>query len=445
LLFAVLCCIYELFFRRYRWTAIWCLVLAAVVPLVFGNLLFKERIYVAFTDLLPISWKITLYENRQRMIELIYILYLLLPVITIVAGIRRIFTGRANAAATSWYNTSHRFIWGIESLALLFIAATIALSSHSKKTKALFAVDYYSCHKKWPEVLAAAQNYSYNDFRQKSDSFVTHAVNLALYNTGRLGYDMLSYPQYYPALFLTIQRITSETLCWKIADTQIGLGLLNIAENSMAEAFQLRAHPLTLKRLALINMVKANYGAAQVYLRALNKTFFYNKWAKKYIKLLEADPKLLAGEEEIRKLRSIMLKEEFTYLDIEYDKLLLKLLEENKQNQMAFEYMMALFMLTKQLDKFVENLGRLKDFSYAELPRHYEQAILVYKTITGKPVNLHGFQISPESIWQAQSFIREYKYLKEKTDEQMVYNRLAENYGDNYFFYYTYGHSRIKK
>ena len=470
LLFALLCCIYEVFFKHRYHTGFLYLLLAMVVPYVIGALVFKQAISNAFTELLPIPWKISSYDSRQRMIEPVYAIYLLLPLAALLTSLWYSFAGKGSmlfhetttadrtphnnknksgnksssfAGLVSWCTRSPAIKCCANSLVLLLISGIVVFFSHNNKLKAIFAVDYYSSHKQWSKVLKVARNYSYNNFRQKGDYYITHAVNLALYNTGRLGYDMLSYPQCHPALFLTIQKRTSETLCWKIVDTQMQLGLMNLADNSMTEAYQLRVHPLLLKRQALINLVKSNYGAARVYLEALNNTFFYNEWARKYLNLLDTDPDLLAKEQEIRNLRDVMLKEEFTYINIDYNYWLLKLLEENKHNKMAFEYTMAQYMLTKQLDKFVENLYRLKYFGYSQLPRHYEEAILAYKAISGKPVELHGYKISIESVWKARDFIREHKF--NKLNEQETYNKLEKKYGDNYFFYYTYEHSGMKK
>ncbi|MFH1616432.1 MAG: DUF6057 family protein [Planctomycetota bacterium] len=470
LLFGVLCVIYEFFFRGRHRTGFLYLVLAAGIPYLIGALIFGQRLFDAFTELLPVPWKSIGYEaSPKKMIgEMLYGLYLSLPLIGLVVGLWRVLTGRGtlssqkaaesssqssrgekkpnvkSAKPDSSYPGSAIAKWRIGSIALFLFTGAVISFWHNSQNKCLLAVVYYDWQKKWPQVLAAARRYRYGNSLTQRSCFITHSVNHALYHTGRLGYEMFSYPQHLPALFMTIpERTQSETILWKIVDSHIDLGLINVAENAMTEAIQLSKHPLLFKRLALISMAKANYGAARVYLGALSRTLFYSHWANKYLDLLETDPNRLSEDEDIRGLRRIMLRNEFAYSEVKYEKLLLQLLAENRQNQMAFEYLMALYLMSRHLDKFSENLYRLKDFGYTQIPRHYEEAILLYRAMIGKQVVLHGFSISADSINRFKEFSRDYRLYKQY--RQAVYGRLAEKHGDSYYFYYFYNRSGMKK
>ena len=111
---------------------------------------------------------------------------------------------------------------------------------------------------------------------------------------------------------------------------------------------------------------------------------------------------------------------------------------------MLFEYQMAFYLLTKQLDKFVENLDGLNDFNYPQIPLLWEQAILVYNSFgTGKRVNLYGRQISPKSRQQYTNFVR--VYGRYRFNKKAAMRELAIDYGDSYFFYHTYEFSGMKK
>ena len=81
---------------------------------------------------------------------------------------------------------------------------------------------------------------------------------------------------------------------------------------------------------------------------------------------------------------------------------------------MAFEFLMAHYLLTGQLDKFVGNIERLNDFpqrfSGTAMPRHYEEAVLLYMTQqymdSGKmpELQLHGRQVSPRTTHRFENF-----------------------------------------
>jgi len=88
LLFAVICSIYELTFRS-RWKlSLLYLLSAAAVPYVVGLLIFRVSIIDAFSNLVPFSWKILHYEARKRGVTIVYVLYLLPPLILLAFGLR---------------------------------------------------------------------------------------------------------------------------------------------------------------------------------------------------------------------------------------------------------------------------------------------------------------------------------------------------------------------
>ncbi len=200
--------------------------------------------------------------------------------------------------------------------------------------------------------------------------------------------------------------------------------------------------PIILKRLALINMAKANYDSARIYLGALSKTLFYDDWANNYLERLKSDPDL-SQDKQIQRLRSVCMEKDYDFTALNIETMLLHLLEKNRKNRMAFEYLMSWYLLTGQLEKFVQNLDRLDDFGFSQFPRLYEDAMLVYVNITGKPVNLRGRLLSTESRQRFDGFNQVLNdYGKNK---QAAFNTLAKDYWDSYFFYYVYGRQRAEK
>jgi hypothetical protein len=201
---------------------------------------------------------------------------------------------------------------------------------------------------------------------------------------------------------------------------------------------------MVLQRLALINMVKGNSGSAKIYLGALSKTLFHAEWANNYLDRLQTDPNL-AGDEYIQHLRSLCLDKDVPIYTLYKEKTLLWLLERNSQNRMAFEYLMAWYMLNKNLGKFAQNLERLQDFNYPELPTHYEEAAIIYIYGTGKPLNLSGYQPSPQKRRQIEDFTRIINSDKYKGNKQAASEELAKKYRNTYFYYFMYAPSDSNK
>lgn len=442
LLFAVSCAIYEVFFSvRRRWLGLSYLLLAATVSYVVGVIVFGVSTIDAFTELLPISPKVTSYEARKRMLEVIYILYLYIPVTALLLGLwLKIKKGgvgvKAGSKSPSWLGGTPVVRWIIGTVVLLAFAGISVSFAHDNRLKNVLEADYYSYKRMWPEVLEAYQE-------PVTDFFIIHAVNRALYHTGRLGSEMFSYPQHPEVLFLTGSEHTG--VYWKKADTYIDLGHINQAEIVLIEAQErLGRRPMILERLALINMVKGKTGAARVYLTALTKTLFGNKWAKDYLRRLESDPNL-SRDENIQRLRSLMLDTDYDKTSYDYvEEMLTDLLKQNRQNRMAFEYLMASYLLARQLEKFAENLERLDDFGYSRIPRHYEEAIVIYEVLARRKVDLKGRKVSSETMQRAIAFDNLFARLQGGGERRLMLTA-GRDFGDTYFFYYKFGPAISKR
>ncbi len=470
LLFAVLCALYELLFTctcatcgevttgagRSRWKmSLFYLLSAVVIPYIVGLLVFRVSLIDAFCNMLPFSWKILYYESRRRGVTIVYLLYLLPTLTLLVFGLWQILGKRLHfiksrpnkesakkrnkssnrpAKIFSWYRYSPKLRWVSESLLLLAVAGSAVFLSRDENLKTRFKVDYYAYHKMWPEVLMSAR-------RNPNNPIIAHAVNRALYHTGRLGYDMFSWPQHPDYLFLSDKKYKG--MYWQIFDVFLDIGVVNMAEHALTECLEgLGDRPMVLQRLALINMVKGNLGSAKIYLGALSKTLFHADWAKQYLDRLRTDPNL-SDDRYIQHLRSLCLDKDYPIHSLLNERTLLWLLEKNSQNRMAFEYLMAWYMLNKRLSKFAQNLERLQNFDYPELPTHYEEAALIYVYRTRKPLHLNGYLSSPQKRRQIEDFSR--LLSSYGGDKQAASKDLSTKFRNTYFFYNVYAPSGTKR
>jgi hypothetical protein len=179
-------------------------------------------------------------------------------------------------------------------------------------------------------------------------------------------------------------------------------------------------------------MAKGNVDTARIYLGALAKTLFDSRWAKDRLARLEADPNL-AGDREIQDLRSRCLKKDATGLFYAREEILAALAGQDNRNRMAFEYLMAWYLQTRQMNKFIQNIGRLSEFGYAATPPLYQEALAIYAYPRGKAAD---YAISPEVRARFEDFSRIFNAFKR--DKAAAMNDLAAKYRNNYFFYYIY-------
>jgi len=441
LVFAALVALYEAA-RRRSGMALAYLLIGAVLLHVEGVLIFDERPADAYGALLPYPWEKLALNQAETGLVWAYVLYLLLPSVLVLAmsgqfALARLRAGHDTAKSRvreRWvrWTERHRVLpaalkWTVATLALAAVVAGTAVASYSPKRKTLFEVDYYACHEMWPQVLQAARG-------RPRDMMVVHAVNRALYHTGRLPYDAFAHPQHPDALLQTGKDRSLR--CWHKFDTLVHLGLLNLAEKNLAEcAAVFGEHPLILERLALINLAKDRIAAARIYLHRLTKTLFHNDWARDTLVRLDCDPNL-TEDPRVSHLRRVRLNTDSIADFYVGERMLQALLESNPHNRMAFEYLTTSYLLNRQLKKFIDNIARLNDFEYGEVPRIYQEALLIYMYGTKQPVYLPGRTLDPQRRRQIEDFSRIYNSYGR--DKRAAIPELTKRYSDSYFFYHIY-------
>jgi hypothetical protein len=449
LLFAVICAMYELILRS-RWKiSLLHLLSGVVIPYVLGLLVFRVSIIDAFSNLLPFSWKIVEYPTRTRAITVVYVLYLIPPLTLLISGLWRMLRKRTHsreewigqrsakkearvisnlpARIFSWHRRSPKLKYVIKLSLLLAVTGSAVFFSRNENLRTRFKVDYYACHKMWLELLTSAQY-------RPADPFVAYAVNRALCHRGHLGHDMFSWPQHPDYLFLSDEK--HKWTYWQIFDLYLDIGVVNMAEHALTECLEeLGCRPMILQRLALINMVKGNVDSAKVYLGALSKTLFHADWAKHYLGRLRTDPNV-SSDPHIRHLRSLRLDKDCPMYALSKERTLLWLLEKNPHNRMAFEYLMAWYMLNGHLDKCVQKIELMRDLGYVELPPHYEETALIYVYERGMPLNLSGYRASPQKRRQIEDFTRTLN--RYGGNKQAASKELSSRFRNTYFFYYMY-------
>ena len=104
--------------------------------------------------------------------------------------------------------------------------------------------------------------------------------------------------------------------------------------------------PFTLEMLARIYIVKQNHQTAEIFLNALEKQPFHKEYAQAILTDLHA-----GSYTDIVTPDSVV---DFDTIDFIFksNDFYARLIDKNPKNKMAFEYMMAFFLLTKQLDNF---------------------------------------------------------------------------------------------
>ena len=293
----------------------------------------------------------------------------------------------------------------------------------------------YSLRKQWDKIIELSRNLP----KGRSNVYFNHDIMRALYHSGRLPYDMFEFPQIPHGLFLTHEEKASYLTELKLCDIFIELGHVNMAEKLASEFLAAKNHSgAVVEKLAWINIIKGQNHTARIYLNALRKDLIYRGAAEALIRALDDrfPPDLAA---HIDGIRSCMYQEGHPgTADDAPEQMLTGLLAHNRRSRMAFEYLMAYYLLTGRVDEITANMERLNELGYDTIPTLYEEAMLIYFGTKGQKIDLNKFNMRRQTIDRYIKFVQLRNSMR-PNNRQAVLNRLISEFGCSYFFYSSFG------
>jgi Family of unknown function (DUF6057) len=440
LVFFVLAAAGTLIARRQYAKGIASLLLAAAVPLIV------ERLGLLHVPLSARDWFI---DTDFRRLAIWWSLYLFCALASFVCGRLSASEPTANPA------TGGRPAWRhwptvLAPIAVLACLAAVAVFSYrtNARDRRLAAVDYHTSRENWPEVIAASNGLIAADF----NSLTRYEVNLALHEMNRLGDEMFRFPQTGSALpGLRVEVFLPYMI--RVTDLFLRLGRINDAERFGNEALIVGQSDRRLLRLmAELNMVKGQTGAARKFLTILSDEVGSAVWARRRLRELNDDPQL-AADESVQLLRRRMLRADDVIPvwqnpdkpDADVNRLLLDQLERDPSNRMAFEFLMGNYLLARDLPAARGLMPRIRYMSGAayegpdgkrRTPRHYQEAMAMYGDANGKPVELEGLEIEPETLNRMAVFKR---LMSQSTGRDAAMQAAWGGFRGSYFFYFVFG------
>jgi hypothetical protein len=451
LVFIVLAVLFEYFNRNKPVSACLNLLLGLAVCWFLGFYVFKLELKELYIYLNPIVETQDSF-NKEKWVRIFNILlFVSIPIdVLFSVGIRKAAKDkrtsrqlRRNRKRESRLLTailknllSDRYKWIMQTAMLVLVVLTGALLSLNLKYKRMLQIEYFAHHRKWERALDLVKKDSLQLY------YPNNAVNRALYYSNRMGDEMFTYPQdchKSDLVFCKISRGNEDYM--ERAELCLDLGLVNVAEEVASEFLTMTDNsPYILKQLAMINIVKRQIETAKVFLGELSRNPRYYHQARDILQHLENDPEY-ENDKRVQYLRSVMINSDQVYQIYDEEFLLNELLRRNKYNKMAFEYLMAHYLLNRRPDKVIENLPRLDDFGYKYIPRHYQEAIVLYEGITQKNVYTGGRQIDADVIGQYSEFVKICRNMS--NDSELMRKVLAKKFANTYFFYCMYGRWEI--
>jgi hypothetical protein len=381
LYYALLVLFYELIFpirRTAYFTILGLLIFTLAIPYLFTRYLFFYTLKEAF-------FNHTGFSNSTISISLLIVLYLFFPFILLFYS----RSSRNNKNAKTNHSLRKLFIrykFKTDSTILIFaqtilffILAFPALFLYiDKNEKNLLKFNQLAQNHRWNAILERAKKKPINS------RIISFQVNRALYFTGKLTEEMFEFPQHFGIDGLFPDKYDDNSTLMQSSDLYFDLGYINESQHWAFEAIVYYGEtPEILKRHAMLNIIKGDNKAAKKYLIILSKTLFYKNWALLWLQKIQSANKI-SNDKIITDKRLCMPDKDF-FSDRNRPFLILKfLLDKNKRNKMAFEYLMSYYLLSHQYEAFLSNLYRMNEFSYNKLPKVYQEAIIVIKDVLQK-------------------------------------------------------------
>jgi hypothetical protein len=213
-------------------------------------------------------------------------------------------------------------------------------------------------------------------------------------------------------------------------------GLVNEAHRWAYEemvVYGMRPHNMLM--LIKTSLIAGNYSMAEKYIGILKKTLFYRDEAIKFSELIGNEEGLMSNSELGPVARIIPQKDFFIYVDKPEDNLLM-LFESNPGNKRAFEYMMAWLLLEKDVETVMSNIHLMKGMGYTKLPRHIEEAVMIYYNSQGTFPELSGFAVSTETMTRFNLYFTTFVQARQRPEtlDQVMRAR----FGDTFWYYYHF-------
>ena len=302
--------------------------------------------YIAVIVVLPILyWMVGSYWSGSHYYRypkvfptLLYVAWLLALAIPLLVYVCR-----------KWLKDSKGLVIPLCSFALVAVVmGAVVWKNANFKAEKVMQYDFMASHQQWNRIIETAN-------KEKPNNQIGVTVqNLALAMRGVLLDQMQNYNQNGIAGLLPDVQ-SDATSPMPTAEAFYQLGMINVAQRTVFEAqeaiLDFQKSGRCYKRLAQTNLIIGSYEVARKYLMALQKTLFYREWANETLSLL-GDEVAIAKHPEYGRLRKWAYKDNFFFSDHVTPEMLESLYSGCTDNSMAYQYLMAYYMLTGDRERY---------------------------------------------------------------------------------------------
>jgi len=300
------------------------------------------------------------------------------------------------------------------------------LISHSAdmSKEEVMAYDFNCRMRRWDHIIAMA------DKKTPTTPLSVTCLNLALAKEDLLGERMFNYFQKGIGGLLP-DFVRDYTIPMIAGEVYYHLGFVNTAQRYAFEAMEAlpdyQKSSRAIMRLAETNIINGNYVVAEKYLHLLQKTFYYKHWANNALATMK-DENLIAQHPEWGQLRKCRTQEDFLFSEGEKEMMLGTLFRQDRTNRIAFEYLMACTLLTKDLKHFLQYFPMSESLNYRSIPKSYQEALFYAWINTNK-------DSSRDIPYPISNGVKQRFQMFQKMPGQASTLSYKNDYSDTYWYY----------
>lgn len=262
------------------------------------------------------------------------------------------------------------------------VAAFLFPKAYDPATYRLIDYDYMVRANDWDAII------EYSDHHAPDLPLTVSATNLALGMTGQL--DARAFDYFQHGAEGLVPPFLKETLSsWTTGEILFQLGLVNSAQRFYFEGMEAipnyNKSVRAVKRLAETAMVRGEYKLAEKYLKLLENTLFYKKWATRNLQLIKS-PEGIDAHPLYGAMRRGMIDETYMFSEGELDKTFGQLFLKNPGNVLARQYLVVYPLLQRDLDKFSQYMGVVAEKYPQYNPLLAQQALAFMSMKSGQPM-----------------------------------------------------------
>lgn len=256
----------------------------------------------------------------------------------------------------------------------------------------------------------------------------------ALAETGRLPTELFTFFHTVGPELLAARPLRAQRAMAHAADTVLELGHLNLAERWAFDSLEMEGEtPAVLRLLVRIHLLKDLPRAAAVFANRLALAGGTNApggaaW-------------LAAEAPAVERLRANLVTADEVGVPVTTETVLRRAWEANPRNRVAFEFLMAHYLLTRQLPAAMEVLAAQWQGSDQALPRHYAEAVVLFRHLQGGAgLARAGLaeRVPPAVEARFRAFAEQMQQAGPEAHARL--RRIARDFADTYWFYHHFGH-----